>query len=282
MVLDPAAMAQFSPWSWDIDADVIWCLPGLFVMHGQRWPAQAVDQTTAIPVPREQWLEAVPESQRQRVIGFGEAILETGIGGELSYPVTVGDTIRWMLLQAAVGEIERRPRAPRARLRPQRHRRQAPRAPARPHPACPRATGAGARADRGRRRPRGDPDAAVPAHRARVSGRLRRDHAARPGGRRTSYWSGAITLARLQRRGRRAGGDRGQRRVRNRCRHRAGRRDRGRATPTPARPPGSSCSRVSGCVRCGPIRCAASPARCSARSRCTAASRSAPATPRSA
>src|SRR5579863_268554 len=106
MALSPAAIAHFSPWSWDVEQDVVWCLPGLFVMHGQRWPAQAVDHTTAIPVPREQWLEALPPSQRERVSGFCEAILETGIGGELSYPVTVGDTIRWMLTQAAVGESE--------------------------------------------------------------------------------------------------------------------------------------------------------------------------------
>jgi c-di-GMP-specific phosphodiesterase len=106
MALSPAAIAHFSPWSWDVEQDVVWCLPGLFVMHGQRWPAQAVDHTTAIPVPREQWLEALPASQRERVSGFCEAILETGIGGELSYPVTVGDTIRWMLTQAAVGESE--------------------------------------------------------------------------------------------------------------------------------------------------------------------------------
>ncbi|HEX3617894.1 MAG TPA: GGDEF domain-containing protein [Solirubrobacteraceae bacterium] len=106
MAPDPAAIAHFSPWSWDVDADVVWSLPGLFVMHGQRWPAHAVDQTTAIPVPREHWLEALPVSQRERVRNFCEAILETGIGGEMTYPVTVGDTIRWMLLQAAVGESE--------------------------------------------------------------------------------------------------------------------------------------------------------------------------------
>ena len=106
MAPSPAATAHFSPWSWDVEADIVWCLPGLFVMHGQRWPAQAVDHTTAIPVPREQWLEALPASQRERVSSFCEAILETGIGGELSYPVTVGDTIRWMLTQAAVGESE--------------------------------------------------------------------------------------------------------------------------------------------------------------------------------
>ncbi len=104
MAPDLAATAHFSPWSWDVEADVVWCLPGLFVMHGQRWPAEAVDQTTAIPVPRERWLELLPPNQRDRVSGFCEAVLETGIGGELSYPVTVGDTIRWMLLQAAVGE----------------------------------------------------------------------------------------------------------------------------------------------------------------------------------
>src|SRR3984957_20479009 len=104
MAQDPAAIAHFSPWSWDVEADVVWCLPGLFVMHGQRWPPEAVDQATAIPVPRQHWLQALPESQRDRVRGFCEAILETGIGGEISYPVTVGDTIRWMLMQAAVGE----------------------------------------------------------------------------------------------------------------------------------------------------------------------------------
>ena len=99
-------LAHFSPWSWDVEADVVWSLPGLFVMHGQRWPAEAIDQTTAIPVPREHWLEALPVNQRERVRSFCEAILETGIGGEMTYPVTVGDTIRWMLLQAAVGESE--------------------------------------------------------------------------------------------------------------------------------------------------------------------------------
>jgi c-di-GMP-specific phosphodiesterase len=106
MAPDSAAIAHFSPWSWDVEPDVVWCLPGLFVMHGQRWPPEAIDQTTAIPVPREHWLEALPASQRDRVRNFCEAILETGIGGELTYPVTVGDTIRWMLLQAAVGESD--------------------------------------------------------------------------------------------------------------------------------------------------------------------------------
>ena len=106
MVNDPATIAHFSPWSWDVDQDVVWCLPGLFVMHGQRWPPQAVDQTTAIPVPRGQWLQALPAPHRRRVDGFCEEILETGIGGELTYPVAVGDTIRWMLMQAAVGEGE--------------------------------------------------------------------------------------------------------------------------------------------------------------------------------
>jgi c-di-GMP-specific phosphodiesterase len=106
MAPDSAAIAHFSPWSWDVEADVVWCLPGLFVMHGQRWPAEAIDQTTAIPVPREHWLEALPANQRDRVRSFCEAILEAGIGGELTYPVTVGDTIRWMLIQAAVGESD--------------------------------------------------------------------------------------------------------------------------------------------------------------------------------
>jgi diguanylate cyclase (GGDEF)-like protein len=106
MAHDLAAAAHFSPWSWDVEADVVWCLPGLFVMHGQRWPEAAIDHTTAIPVAREHWLEALPESQRERVRHFCEAVLETGIGGELTYPVTVGDTIRWMLLQAAVGESD--------------------------------------------------------------------------------------------------------------------------------------------------------------------------------
>ncbi len=104
MASDPAASAQYSPWSWDVEADVVWCLPGLYVMHGLRWPLAAVDQTTAIPVDREQWLAVLPANQRERVRGFCEAVLETGIGGELTYPVTVGDTIRWLLLQAAVGE----------------------------------------------------------------------------------------------------------------------------------------------------------------------------------
>jgi diguanylate cyclase (GGDEF)-like protein len=106
MASDPAATAHYSPWSWDVETDVVWCLPGLFVMHGQRWPAEAVDQTTAIPVPRDQWLAALPAGQRKRVRGFCEAVLESGIGGELSYPVTVADTIRWMVLQAAVGESD--------------------------------------------------------------------------------------------------------------------------------------------------------------------------------
>jgi diguanylate cyclase (GGDEF)-like protein len=106
MAQDPSAAAHFSPWSWDVEADVVWCLPGLFVMHGHRWPEAAVDQTTAIPVARAHWLAVLPENQRDRVRNFCEAVLETGIGGELTYPVTVGDTIRWMLLQAAVGESE--------------------------------------------------------------------------------------------------------------------------------------------------------------------------------
>jgi diguanylate cyclase (GGDEF)-like protein len=106
MAPESAATAHFSPWSWDVAADVVWCLPGHYVMHGQRWPPAAVDQTTAIPVPRERWLEVLPVHQRDRVRTFTEAVLETGIGGELTYPVTVGDTIRWMLLQAAVGESE--------------------------------------------------------------------------------------------------------------------------------------------------------------------------------
>jgi diguanylate cyclase (GGDEF)-like protein len=106
MASPPETAAQFSPWSWDVESDVVWCLPGLFAMHGQRWPATAVDQTTAIPVARDQWLEALPENQRRRVRSFCEAVLETGIGGEITYPVTVGDTIRWMVLQAAVGESE--------------------------------------------------------------------------------------------------------------------------------------------------------------------------------
>lgn len=104
--LSPAAISHFSPWSWDVEADVVWCLPGLYVMHGERWPAQAVDHTTAIPVPRERWLEALPASQHELINSFCEAILETGIGGEISYPVTGGDTIRWMVMQAAVGETE--------------------------------------------------------------------------------------------------------------------------------------------------------------------------------
>jgi diguanylate cyclase (GGDEF)-like protein len=106
MASDPTAAAHFSPWSWDVEADVVWCLPGLFVMHGQRWPPEAVDQTTAIPVHREDWLAALPASQRKRVRDFCEAVLETGIGGELTYPVSTGDSIRWMVLQAAVGESD--------------------------------------------------------------------------------------------------------------------------------------------------------------------------------
>ena len=106
MVHDPAEVAHFSPWSWDVEGDVIWCLPGLFVMHGQRWPAQAVDQTTAIRVPRAQWLDALPASQRERVSELLRGDPRDRHRWELTYRVTIGDTIHWMLTQAAVGESE--------------------------------------------------------------------------------------------------------------------------------------------------------------------------------
>lgn len=107
MVASPAVLAHFSPWSWDVESDVIWCLPGLYVMHGWRSPSGGVDQTRAIPVHRGEWLEGLPGNHRERIRAFCDTILETGVGGELRYPIESGDEIRWLVLQAAVAESEK-------------------------------------------------------------------------------------------------------------------------------------------------------------------------------
>jgi c-di-GMP-specific phosphodiesterase len=98
-------VAQLSPWSWDVETDIIWCLPELFPMNGLGRPTWAVDDHKAIPVRRERWLATLPEDRRERIREFGDRVASTGVGGDLGYSVTVGDSIRWLSLYAAVGEV---------------------------------------------------------------------------------------------------------------------------------------------------------------------------------
>ena len=107
MVHDPAAIAHFSPWSWDVEADVIWCLPGLIVMHGQPWPPDAVDEThgrsgsagaVAGDVPANASVSASASSAMR--------FWSPASAARSATPIAVGDAIRWLLLQAAVGESE--------------------------------------------------------------------------------------------------------------------------------------------------------------------------------
>ena len=106
MSADRETGTQYSPWSWDVADDVVWCVPGLFDMHGQPWPADAVDANTAMPVSRKRWLETLPADQAERVREFCDAILETGVGGEITYRIAADGGIRWLLLHAAVGQSD--------------------------------------------------------------------------------------------------------------------------------------------------------------------------------
>ncbi len=94
MALSPAATAHFSPWSWDVEQDVVWCLPDLFVMHGQRPTGDAyslIRDAAAMRAARSEGLgghriysKALRpasfdligrESELRRAIDFGELIL---------------------------------------------------------------------------------------------------------------------------------------------------------------------------------------------------------------
>ena len=98
-------VAHLSPWSWDVERDVFWCLPDLFLMNGMPRPSWAVDDHKAIPGPgRERWLETLPPERRERIREFGDQVVRSGVGGEMQYPVTDDDSIRWLSVYAAAGE----------------------------------------------------------------------------------------------------------------------------------------------------------------------------------
>jgi c-di-GMP-specific phosphodiesterase len=97
-------VAHLSPWSWDVEQDLFWCLPDLFSMNGLQRPSWATDDHKAIPVRCERWLATLAPHRRERMRAFGEEVVRTGIGGEIEYPVTRGDSIRWLSVYAAVGE----------------------------------------------------------------------------------------------------------------------------------------------------------------------------------
>ncbi|HEX3802254.1 MAG TPA: EAL domain-containing protein [Solirubrobacteraceae bacterium] len=96
---------DLSPWTWDVESDIVWCLPDLFSMNGLQRPIWATDDHKAIPVRRERWLATLPQERRERIREFGDNVIRTGGGGDLGYRVTVGNSIRWLSLYAAVGEV---------------------------------------------------------------------------------------------------------------------------------------------------------------------------------
>lgn len=97
-------VAHLSPWSWDVERDLFWCLPDLFQMNGVQRPSWATEDHKAIPVRCGRWLTTLPPHRRERIRAFGDEVVRTGIGGEIDYPITRGDSIRWLSVYAAVGE----------------------------------------------------------------------------------------------------------------------------------------------------------------------------------
>jgi c-di-GMP-specific phosphodiesterase len=97
-------VAHLTPWSWDVERDLIWCLPDSFAMNGLQRPSWAIDDHKAIPVPRERWLATLPPDRRERIREFGDEVVRSGIGGEIEYPIARSDSIRWLSLYGAVGE----------------------------------------------------------------------------------------------------------------------------------------------------------------------------------
>src|ERR1700722_8841642 len=73
-------VAHLTPWSWDVERDLIWCLPDSFVMNGLQRPTWATDDHKAIPISRERWLATLAPDRRERIREFGDELVRSGIG----------------------------------------------------------------------------------------------------------------------------------------------------------------------------------------------------------
>ncbi len=104
--------APLSPWSWDVEAGTVWCLPELFEICGVASPAlESGPQRTALTFKVQDWLERFSPARRARIQAFMDGVVASGEGGQadhggqLELTVPVGSSIRWLLLNAAVGEV---------------------------------------------------------------------------------------------------------------------------------------------------------------------------------
>lgn len=103
---DSSAVARSSPWSWDTEADVVWCLPAMLELHGRALPeGRTGEPGAALRMPARELLELVPASHRDRARELLKDADEGAGGGELTYPLAGTGEIRWLELKAVAGHV---------------------------------------------------------------------------------------------------------------------------------------------------------------------------------